>query len=545
MQMPESDHENLDEMLENLDSIEDKYRRALRILLDLRLDKKKHLLASFAKMGGTESYLTSVPLTWISENVQYAKALPVFKKHILEDGRISINDTTRDHLQQRAPDYRRQLSMAMYLATRKYHKFGPLIIVAYKDWIYDKNSDKWGSDGRALESSLSVENLDTNSKLIDLDTANTQYFALDGQHRLMAIKGLKDLLDHRLEAKKQDGISIPSRAVTIDDVEKYYEDHAERLGLDPLGFQGLLDEMMGIEIIPAVQYGESYEEATSRLRNIFVDINENAKRLEKGELTLLDENEGFRIVSRTVLTKHPLFKSGKGLRVNTKTSNVTKASEDYTTLSTIVEISKEYLCYDEKFEAWKNPILGMRDLGCLRPVDEELEEGLLELSEYFSEIQRIPSHKNMIQGTSVKDLRSPEKGDNILFWPIAQVALAKAIADLKVEKGMLLSDLIDVISKYEGNGQLKMTSTEAPWFGILCDPIDKKLRRHKQFQELCMRMFVYLLGGGLQNGERDDLRRDFFNARRVGAGEGEIEWAFDPSGDLQEFENFHLPNPWH
>lgn len=543
--MPESDNEPLDGMLEDLDSIEDKRRRALRTLLDLRLDKKKHILASFVKMGGIESYLTSVPLTWISENVRYAKDLPIFKEHILEDGRISINDITRDHLQQRAPDFSRQLPMAMYLATRKYHKFGPLIIVAYKDWIYDKNSDRWGPDGRAMESSLSTDPLDAKSRIIDLDTANTQYFALDGQHRLLAIKGLKSLLDGRLVASKPDGTPIPSRAVTTEDVEKYYADHAERLGLDPLGFQSLLDEMMGIEIIPAVQDGESYKEATSRLRNIFVDINENAKRLEKGELTLLDENEGFRIISRTVLTEHPLFKSGKRLRVNTKNSNVTKASEDYTTLNTIVEISKEYLCYDEKFEAWKDPILGMRDLGCLRPVHEELDEGYRELSEYFSEIQRIPSHKNMIQGTSVKDLRSPEKGDNILFWPIAQVALAKAIAELKVEKGMRTSDLIDVISKYEGNGQLKMTSTEAPWFGILCDPIERKLRRHKQFQELCMGMFVYLLGGGLQNGERDDLRWAFFNARRTGVGEGESDQAYDPSGVLQKFEDFDLPNPWH
>ena len=73
-----------------------------------------------------------------------------------------------------------------------------------------------------------------------------------------------------------------------------------------------MDEVMGIEIIPAVQSRETFRESVSRLRNVFVDVNENAKRLEKGELTLLDENDAFRIVARTVMTKHPLFKGGSG-----------------------------------------------------------------------------------------------------------------------------------------------------------------------------------------------------------------------------------------
>ena len=543
--MSGSNSEDLDEMVMDVGVMEDNYQRTLRKLLDWRIAKENHLLASPAKMGATESHLTAITLGWVAANVRYAKELPIFKKHLSDDnGQISINDTTLDHLQQREPDFRRQLPMAWYLATRKYHKFGPLIIVAYKNWVYEPNSDKWGPDKRALESSLSATSLDTKSTLIDLDIANTQYFALDGQHRLMAIKGLGQLLDGRLEAKKKDGTSIPSRAITIDDVERYYQDHGKSLGLGPFGYQGLLNEIMGIEIIPAVQFGESYDEATSRLRNIFVDINENAKRLEKGELALLDENDGFRIISRTILTKHPLFQSEKGLRVNTKSNNVTKTSDDYTTLNTIVAISREYLCYDAKFEEWKNPILGMPSLGYLRPEDEDIDDALERLTKYFSAIMFISSHQDMLQGISVGDLRSPEKRDNILFWPITQIALAKAAAKLEAEKRISLNDLVAVISEHEESGQLKMTSTEAPWFGILCDPIDRKIRRHTRFQDLCTRMFVYLLGGRLQYEEREGLRLDSFNARRTGSGEGEAERAYDFSGSLQKYEDFHLPNPW-
>ncbi len=544
--MSENATDNLDNIVEDFEDKDTRYRRTLRKLLDWASERKGHLTATPAKMGGTDSYITSVSLKWIAANVLYAKDLPIFKPHISNDNDpISINNITRDLIQQREPDYRRQLPMAMYLATRKYHKFGPLIIVAYKDWVYDQNSDKWGSDDRALEPSLSLVSLDSNMCLVDLDTENTKYFALDGQHRLMAIKGLHSLLDGRLEAKRKDGTSIPKKAITSEDIEKYYEENGERFGLDINSFQGLLDEVMGIEIIPAVQDNELFAEATSRLRNIFVDINENARRLEKGELTLLDENDGFRIVSRIILTTHSLFGSGNQLRVNTKTSNVTETSEDYTTLNTIVEISKEYLKSDERFKEWLEPILDIKELGYLRPEDQNIEAAVEKLNEYFDALKSIPSHKNIIQGTSVQNFRSRQYQDNILFWPIAQIAFATAIADLQIEKGKSLGDLVNMIARYEAKGQLRLTDPTTPWFGILCDPIEQKIRRHKFYQNLCAEMLIYLLGGGLQDDARKKLRDDFFDARRGGTEVGEVAKAYDLAGKLRELdEHFHLPDPW-
>ena len=538
---PDNPEDSIENVVEDIAERTDKERRAMRYLLDLLADREDHLIAAPAKMGDTDSYITSVPLKWVAANVHYAKDLPVFKSHISDDNnRISINDTTLQYLQQREPDHSRQLPMAMYLATRKYHKFGPLILVAYKDWVYDRNSDNWGVDGRALESSLSLESMDSNMCLVDLNIGGTKYFALDGQHRLMAIKGLRDLLDGRLEAKSKEGKSRPGKAVTSDEIEKYYRQNGQRFGLDINRFQGLLDERMGIEIIPAVQYGDTLEEATSRLRNIFVDVNETAKRLEKGELALLDENYGFRIVARTILTNHELFRSGSVLRVNTKTSNVTETSDDYTTLTTIVEISKEYLQRYNEFKSLATPVLDKKEFGYLRPEDETIENSLKKLQEYFDALKSIPSHKDMVQGASVRDLRSRDKNDNILFWPIAQMALAAALAALQVEKGEPLTDLVGTIAEHEAKGQLRLRSKTAPWFGILCDPIEETLRRKKSFQLLCARIFVYLLGGELQDDEREELRREFFKAREAGD-----ERAYDLSGKLTKLdEGFRLPEPW-
>lgn len=543
----------LDDQIEDFAAAQKKRRRLLRDLLDWVGGQEGKLIAKPTRMGSSDSFVTSVSMRWIASEVYYAKDLPIFKEYKSEEsGQISINSTTLAYLQQRKPDYRRQLPMALYLAMRPDHKFGPLIIVAYKDWVYDSDADEWGPDGRAMDSSLTYQSLDNSFKVVELDVRNTSYFALDGQHRLMAIQGLKSLLEYgRLEARKEDG--TPTKvAKTRDEIEQYYVENSDRLGMKPERLQSLLNEEIGVEIIPAVQEGETYEEATSRLRNIFVDVNENAKRLEKGELTLLDENSGFRIVARTIMTTHELFKLGDSVRVNTKTTNVTENSSDYTSLQAIVEISRCYLAQKEDFSSWDLPMLDTRELGYLRPEDDEIEKALIELSEYFDALKTLPSHRKMIQGTPIKSLRSrgkqedEENGqDNILFWPISQVALAKAIASLQEEQKIDINKIMNTIGRYEENGSLKLRSKFNPWFGVLCDPVGERLRTAKGYQDLCEDMLKYLLGGGMIDHAREELRKKFFQARQIGAEEDKERRAYNLSGKLTEYnDEFQLPNPW-
>ena len=529
------------------------YKETLRLLLDWQRDREDHHVALSARMGTSKSYLVSVSLGWIAANVYFARDLPIFKEHQRKDSNvIDINDVTAEYLQQRAPDYTRQLPMAMYLATREHHKFPPLLLVAYQDWVYDEAHDIWGPRGRARESSLKVVGLDTKACVVDLDVANTRYFALDGQHRLMAIKGLKDLLDNgRLSARKRDGTSIAGKDMTRDEIEGYFEER----GLDPDRLQGSMDEVMGVEIIPAVQNQETFRESVSRLRNVFVDVNENAKRLEKGELTLLDENDAFRIVARTVMTKHPLFKGGSdGLNVDTKSNQISERSLNYTVLNALVSIAQAYLGERPEFNGWKDTMLdlkGRRGVGPLRPTDGEIEKGLAQLSMYFDALAKLPSHQSMIlhfsSGGSTGKSPAEFRGDssrNILFRPIAQVALARAIARLQKEKGVQLQVLMETLSSHEESGDLDLASEKAPWFGILSDPTGK-IRRQRKYEDICVEMMIYLLGGGFDDEQRrKKLLNDFFEARLGGEGESGEPMARDLSGELKTEDEFSLPDPW-
>ncbi len=554
-----SDAEKIRKSSQDMLERERNYKEALRLALDWQRDRDNHKLALPTKMGNSKSYLTSVSLSWIAANVYLSRDIPIFKKHIRQDANvIDINSTTATYLQQRAPDFSRQLPMTMYLATREHHKFPPLLLVAYQNWVYEPMHDNWGPRGRALTGSLHVERLDTTSYVVDLDVTGTSYFALDGQHRLMAIKGLKELLDNgRLSARKKDGSIIVGGDVTRDELEGYYE----KMGLNPDRFQTAMDEVIGVEIIPAVQDKETFKQAVSRLRNIFVDVNENAKRVEKGELALLEENDGFRIVARTVMTNHRLFQGSDGLNVETKAAQISASSSSYTTLNALVSITREYLGTKPEFKGWKDTVLGLKDgrgVGLLRPGDDEIEKGLVALTEYFDELAELPSHRSMLEcfranrligegagkpGKSPSELRGG-RADNILFRPIAQVALARAVAELQRQEGLGLKELIKCLSVHENLDDLVLRSKTAPWFGILCDPIHGKVRRQKRYEDLCVEMMIYLMGGGFgkDRERREKLRDDFFEAR-MGATEGDEAMAHDLSGSLKTKEAFRLPDP--
>lgn len=548
------DMDRIQQVSEELLDREYQQNEALRLLLDWKQGAEDHHVAAAARMGTSQSYLASVSLGWIAANVYFAHDLPIFKEHQRGDSRhIDINDVTATYLQQRQPDFRRQQPMAMYLATRRHHKFPPLLLVAYQDWVYDPGHDRWDPHGRAMEHSLRVRGLDTDAHLVDLDVATTTYFALDGQHRLMAIKGLKELLDNgRLGSKKQDGVAVRGRDVTREEVEYYLEER----GLDPHKLQGAMNETVGVEIIPAVQNGETFKQAVARLRNVFVDVNENARRLGKGELALLDENDGFRIVARTIMTKHSLFKGHGGeLNVDTKKSQLSEQSRDYTLLNTLVSIAHSYLRGRAGFERWGNTVLGLtgaRSVGPLRPHDDEIGKGLSELSDYFDALSGLPSHESMIlhfssggkEGKSPAELRTAPES-NILFRPIAQVALAHALAKLWSEKGVELNDAVECLARHERTGDLNLARKSAPWFGVLCDPADEKMRRKKEFEYLCAELMTYLLGGGFGQDEarREKLLDRFFEARRI-LTDSEEEVALDMKGRPRTKQEFSLPDPW-
>ena len=73
------------------------------------------------------------------------------------------------------------------------------------DWINDPHHDNWGDDQRALVSSIDFTALDSSGKIGLIKLEGSSIFALDGQHRIMGIKGLQDLQRNKLQYMNKAG----------------------------------------------------------------------------------------------------------------------------------------------------------------------------------------------------------------------------------------------------------------------------------------------------------------------------------------------------
>ena len=534
---------SMDEVISDVMARENLNRQALAMLLEQQRDMAGHHLALHTHMGETSSYITAVTMNWVNEHVKFAGDLPIFKETVDEQSKkVPVDENTIGEIQQRQPDWRRQLPMVFYLATRKNHKFPPLLVVGYQDWVYNEEAEEWGMDKRAMRSSLTVKSLEPNGIYCDLDDKDTNFYALDGQHRLMAIQGLKILLSTgRLPALDSDGRPSRTSGVTREEVIQHIRKETnENEGDIHARLEKLMFERIGIEIIPSVNESESYIEALFRLRGIFVDVNENAKKLTKGEIVQLDEIDGFRVVARNIMVSDPLLK-GKG-KVDMKASQLSESSESYTTLQSLVEIARGYLGNKKRFFEWKTPIQGNRNLGFMRPSEPELDAGAAVLRKYFAALMTLPSHRDFFQGKKAADIRNKDGEDNILFRPIAQMALAEAVAILEsgeLGNEMSLEAIMHELARQEERGQLKLRDRKAPWFGVLCGP-DEKMRRQKAYQDLCKDLFCYLLGGGIaSDDERKELQSRFANARYIDDDE-----SVNMDGERVPLNKVLLPGPW-
>lgn len=523
-------------------------RRALNTLLGELHDKADHHLAIQVHMGDVASYVTSVPLRWITGNVGFAADLPIFKESIEGSKRIPVDERTIETIQQRQPDWRRQQQMTAYLATRLRHKFPPLLLVAYQPWVYDDDSDKWGPDQTAMQDSLTLTGLEPSGTYWDLDDSDTRFYALDGQHRLMAILGLNDLVTtgslHMLDENRKPKNQPPLSRDTL--LGLLQERHGGDRHANHERLQRLMDESIGIEIVPAVILGETRVAALRRLRQLFVDVNENAKRLTASELAQLDEHHGFRIVARKLMERHRLLGSATDAsgasfgRVHTKSTTLTEKSPSYTTLKTLSEVVENYLVESrtpEQVSSWRPLVKGIGIYQ--RPDAESLATGTEAMVQYFDALARLPSHEAYIQGKPAGEIRGVGDADNILFRPIAQTALAEAAGKL-AQEGVSLTTISDSLAKQEERGQLKLTDPCTPWFGVLCDPVSRKMRRRKGNEALCCRLFLYLLGGGIADDvDREQLRADFALERRV-----DDDRAIDLEGSRVRLDEVRLPHPW-
>lgn len=479
----------------------------LASLLAQHLDQ---IFVQTTMMGGTQAYLGSVTLEWFAQQVHFASCLPLLQpKHNPTTGNVEVDADTISEIHQRPLDWSRQIPLVQYLAAWKNHKFPPVLVVINQPWVDNPEAAQWDREGRALKSTIDFRPLDRDGSvgLLNFAPENTIY-ALDGQHRLMGVQGLMELIEtHQLQRYRKDKTPDGS-VITLNDLIEHYQVDVDYL-------ESLPQEKIGIEFICAVEKGETREQARRRVRSIFVHVNLMAVPLTKGQLAQLNEDDGFSIVARKIATKHPLLeqRSDRQPRVNWNSATVATKSTVLTTLQALKEMSERYL--GQKFLHWK-PL--DKKLIPIRPNDKELEAGMIEFQKLFDYLATLPSYR-VLEAEETPLLRrfSFEKDGgegNMLFRPVGQVALAQALGILVFKKGFSLKDIFKKLHKFDLEGGFSgMEYPRSLWYGILYDPNKKRVQ--VAGRDLAAKLIVYILGGIQEPMERAQLRKAIADARTV------------------------------
>jgi hypothetical protein len=117
--------------------------------------------------------------------------------------------------------------LVQYLAARRNHKFPPVLVVINQSWVDDSKATEWDSEGLATKSTTDFTPLDKDGKvgLLNISEDNVTIYALDGQHRLMGVQGLMELIKTgKLQRYRKDKSADDSFIKINDLIEQYQVD---------------------------------------------------------------------------------------------------------------------------------------------------------------------------------------------------------------------------------------------------------------------------------------------------------------------------------
>lgn len=225
-----------------------------------------------------------------------------------------------------------------------------------------------------------------------------QFFALDGQHRLRAIK---DAVKRKPELGAED---------------------------------------IGVIVVP------HFDDVEGRqlTRRLFTNINRNALKTTKQEDIALDEDDGFAILTRRLLDEHPFLgrdgvvqvfsKRGEDGELKLATRQVPVGGSAWTTIGVLYDLARD-LGYD---------LDGSMHRLTERATDEVLDQSYLVLSQRLTELLHACGEvvARYDSAPSGKDLRAPKGHENdghAFMRPVVQVAVVRAIRHT-VQQGLLTWD---------------------------------------------------------------------------------------------------------
>lgn len=400
-------------------------------------------------MGSWDYYVLKMSARELSANVKYASE--VYEDRTLDEAiQRALNETRvkRDIVTYLKRQEDRFFSALVVAALDGNPKFYPVQITANDQFQIFADDDK-------LNDSFGVLRFDGTQK----------YYALDGQHRLAAIKTALD---------KNDPLSAGAP--------------------NDLGD----DELSVVVVVPREEDRTLF---MRKYRRLFSALNRYAKPTDQATNIIMDEDDVFAIMTRRLLTDHEFFSSSgrqmESRKIKTDKGKNLRESETYfTSIETLYELNQKLLFSKERENKGWDAAGEGEDLNTFkrfRP-DEEYTDALYdELVVYWealiAEIPDLRADPPTMRNHSRADDEVGGDADNLLFWPIGQELLAGVTRQLInrffTNNAGLPANPENVRKALKGLGQVDWELHHAPWrFLLLTDQSpDPEMRSWKMRSE--------------------------------------------------------------
>lgn len=428
-----------------------------------------------AKMGSWDYFMVKMSMRELSEHVQFAT--DVYDDHTLSEA-----------IQRVLNESRAKSSIATYLMKQKDRFFSSIVVAAldgnpnwYPVTMEDDPRFALFRGDKRLSESFGVLSFD----------GTQNYYALDGQHRLKAIKSLVD----------------PTSELAMQ---------------APPDFKN--EEVSVIVVVPRA--AEDMSEFMRRYRRLFGNLNRYAKAMDSNTNIIMDEDDAFAIITRTLISEHEFFKwtgrQRESARIKTEGGkNIRKTDSYFTSLETLYGMNIQLLSsVHRRSIGWNAEGSNQDDFKRFRPSEDTIEKLYLELKGYWDALLSIlpKLHSKPVDMRDHNATQNSGTEDCIFFWPIGQeilVEVARKLLDRQPEPENPTSQ--SMLKALSPLAFMKDNFKEVPWRHLLLIPDDDawttwKIRSEDRVKarNLSARIIYWQIGlDQLSQEEITELKKDW------------------------------------
>ena len=382
-----------------------------------------------AQMGDWQYYIVRMRMREVARKVQLAQD-------------IYADMTIRDAIQKALGEERVRTEIVGYLAHRPDRFFSSIVVAAIEgepSWhpveMDTSTVPKIFTSSSSMRDSFGVLSFGDEPK----------YYALDGQHRVAAIK---------LLINRQAEIEAPP---------------------------GFDNDLLSVIVVLREEQNVSEGEWMRRYRRLFSSLNRYAKPTDRDTNIIMDEDDLFAIVTRRLITDHKFFQAPglerESFKVLTRGKNLRAGTSHFTTLQTLYAVNTILL------KTSRRQMLGWDHGGStsgnlnkqIRPDEEYIDGYYEELSNYWDAILDIlPDLGRQPSEMRNHDIPEGETGqyrDHLLFWPIGQELFAKVARSL-LDDAQIGSDadIVSLKTALRPLAEIPWELHHAPWRCLLLVP---------------------------------------------------------------------------